>query len=602
VRIPTAVTHLGLGASFATSHSVTPPQTIQLPPQIDHSNYCLKLFTTLNSLMASKSRLDRLGKLLQSDINALPDRVEDDDESGGVSLEQPPPPHSTAPSNQAANDLPTKAEPANADRRFVLVKGAVSSYNTGTMRSTFSAPPKATSQLPATDLNQGDLAAARHHFVPIQALAKYPYKYCDTAHSQDIASAFFDDGKFWKREWDLYYIWDLEPLNPLVLVREEQFQTLLQEINNHLKLSLKITNAQREEGLIARFPDHPALLPRYLGRSCSRAQLNGMVRQAPDSGFRAPGEPSHGKPDSSSLEHFKQMMEELWDAQKNKNKEKKAKQQQERMGKQVAMVDQLKRAQRYLGLRATVGHTTSPTAPQPIDPMRATPFDFDQSVVFICVDVESHERAHHKITEVGIATLDTRDLIDIAPGQDGKEWRTKIKARHFRINEHRHLVNHEFVQGHPDGFDFGESSFVALKEAPTHVAACFHAPFGVHTSNTPEDEVSSIALRELDLNEKRNLVFLGHDTLGDVRYLQQLGYDPMKMENIIEAMDTAKMYQAWRRDRQPTSLGRIMNDFDVAVWKLHNAGNDAVYTVSLYDMGSRMPSCHSAMSHHELTV
>jgi hypothetical protein len=532
--------------------------------------------------MASKSRLERLGKLLQSDINALPDRVEDNDESGGVSLEQPPP--STAPSKQAANDSPTKAVPANADRRFILVKDAVSSYNTGTMRSSSSAPPKPSSQLPAIDLNQGDLVAARHHFVPIHALAKYPYKYCDIAHSQDIASAFFDEGKFWKREWGLYYIWDVEPLNPLIPVREEQFQTLLQEINNHLKLSLKITDAQREEGLVARFPDHPALLPRYLGRSCSREQFNAMVQQTPDSSFRASGEPSQGKPDSGSLEHFKQMMEELWDAQKNKNKAKKAKQQQERMGRQVAMVDQLKRAQRYLGLRATVGHTTSPIAPQAIDPMRTTPFAFDQSVVFICVDVESHERAHHKITEVGIATLDTRDLVDVAPGQDGEDWRRKIKARHFRINEHRHLVNHEFVQGHPDGFDFGESTFVALKEAPTHVAACFHAPFGVHTSNTPEDEVGSIALRELDLNGKRNLVFLGHDTLGDVRYLQQLGYDPMKMENIIEAMDTAKMYQAWRRDQQPSSLGRIMNDFDVAAWKLHNAGNDAVYTVSLYEI------------------
>jgi hypothetical protein len=530
--------------------------------------------------MASKSRLERLGKLLQSDINALPDWVEDDDESGGVSLEPPPP--STASSKQAANGSPTKAVPANPDRRFVLVKGAVSSYNTGTMRSSSSASPKPSSQLPAIDLNQGDPAAARHHFVPIQALAKYPYKYCNPAHSQDIASAFFDEGKFWKREWGLYYIWDVEPLNPLILVREEQFQTLLQEINNHLKLGLKITNAQCEEGLVARFPDHPALLPRYLGRSCSREQFNDMVQKTPDSSFRAPGESSQDKPDSGSLEHFKQMMEELWDAQKNKNKAKKAKQQQERMGRQVAMVDQLKRAQRYLGLRATVGHMTSPTAPQAIDPMRATPFAFDQSVVFICVDVESHERAHHKITEVGIATLDTRDLIDVAPGQDGEEWRKKIKARHFRINEHRHLVNHEFVQGHPDGFDFGESTFVALEEAPTHVAACFHAPFGVHTSNTPEDEVGSIALRELDLNEKRNLVFLGHDTLGDVRYLQQLGYDPMKMKNIIEAMDTAKMYQAWRRDQQPSSLGRIMNDFDVAAWKLHNAGNDAVYTVSLY--------------------
>jgi hypothetical protein len=212
--------------------------------------------------------------------------------------------------------------------------------------------------------------------------------------------------------------------------------------------------------------------------------------------------------------------------------------------------------------------------------MCATPFNFDQAVVFICVDVESHERAHHKITEIGLATLDTRDLVGVVPGYDGEEWRKQIKARHFRINEHRHLVNHEFVQGHPDGFDFGESTFVQLKEAPAHVAACFQPPFGAHISNTPEDEISSIMLRELNLNEKRNIVFLGHDTLSDIRYLQQLGYDPMKVENIIEAMDTAKMYQGWRRDPQPTSLGRIMNDFDVAAWKLHNAGNDAVYTVS----------------------
>jgi hypothetical protein len=297
-----------------------------------------------------------------------------------------------------------------------------------------------------------------------------------------------------------------------------------------------------------------------------------MVQNTPSTDER----PS-GPPDSGTLEQFKQMMEELWDAQKNKNKAKKAKQQLERLAKQASMVDQLKRAQRYLGLRAT---EATDGVSHAIDPMFATSFAFDQSVVFVCVDVESHERAHHKITEVGLATLDTRDLVGVAPGKDGEEWRKKIKARHFRINEHRHLINHDFVQGHPEGFNFGQSTFVDLQEAPTHVAACFHPPFGVHTSNTPEDEFNAIMLRELDLNEKRSLVFLGHDTLGDIRYLQQLGYDPLKV--VIEAMDTAKIYQAWRRDPQPTSLGRIMNDFDVAAWKLHNAGNDAVYTVSLH--------------------
>jgi hypothetical protein len=308
-----------------------------------------------------------------------------------------------------------------------------------------------------------------------------------------------------------------------------------------------------------------------------------MASNTPDSSFRAAGERLQGPPDSGTLAQFKQMMEDLWDVQKNKAKAKKAAKQQERLGRQTSMVDQLKRTQRYLGLRASEFATqkTSPEPQQSVSDVLPVPFEFEQSVVFICVDVESYERAHHKITEIGVATLDTLDLVGVAPGKDGEEWRKKIKARHFRIQEHRHLTNHEFVHGHPDGFDFGSSTFVSLKEAPTHVAACFHPPFGAHPSNTTEEELAGITMRGFGLVENRNLIFLGHDTLTDVKYLQQLGYDPIKVENIIEAVDTAKMYQAWRRDPQPASLGRIMNDFDVAAWKLHNAGNDAMYTVRI---------------------
>jgi hypothetical protein len=307
-----------------------------------------------------------------------------------------------------------------------------------------------------------------------------------------------------------------------------------------------------------------------------------MARNAPTRSFRAAQERPHGPPDSGTLKQFNQMMEDMWQVQKNKSKAKREQQQQHRLDRHKSMVDQLKRAQRYLGLRAseTTGQWISASNAPAINHLLAAPFAFDQLVVFICVDVESYEKAHNKITEIGVATLDTRDLVGTAPGKDGEDWRVKIKARHFRIIEHRRYINHEFVQGHPDGFEFGESTFVSLEEAPSHVAACFHPPFGVHTSNTGDDEITKVVQRSLDVDEKRNLIFLGHDTLSDVRYLQHLGYDPLKVENIIEAMDTAKMYQAWRRDTQPTSLGRIMNDFDVAAWKLHNAGNDAVYTVS----------------------
>lgn len=137
----------------------------------------------------------------------LPEPIfDDEDVSGGVSLEDP---QSVAieTSKQKAVELPFRpaSTPAaeNTDRRFVLMKGTASAYNPGTML-TSTAPPKAPSKLPPTDLHQGELVAPHHRFTPIKALAKYPYSFCENkARSKDIASTFFDKGKFWNREWDL---------------------------------------------------------------------------------------------------------------------------------------------------------------------------------------------------------------------------------------------------------------------------------------------------------------------------------------------------------------------------------------------------------------
>ncbi|KAF2128734.1 hypothetical protein P153DRAFT_403603 [Dothidotthia symphoricarpi CBS 119687] len=538
--------------------------------------------------MASSSRLDRLRQLVQSDLGALPDRspspaeaFSDDDAPGGVLLE---PQLADMTSKQTA--LPsaakatnqTTAPDANVDRRFVWVQGAESSYNPSLM--SHSSPPAkpAISKLPVTTLVRGHLASARHHFTPIQALAKYPYKFCNKSHMQPISSAFFDQGKFWEREWDLYYIWDIEnDSKPIILVLESQFQDLLVEINQQLKLGLAITDEQREESLVTQFPDHPRYLPRYLGRSHSREQYDNMVDNAPSKDFRAPNEPVHPPLEDRSLERFKQLMEELWDVQKAKSKAVKAKRQQDRLLKQKSAADQFKRAQRYLGLRPGVAAGVVQSGPpEAIDYSKPVTSPFEKWVVFVCVDVESYERAHDKITEVGIATLDTRDLVGVPPGEDGAAWRKLIRARHFRIKEHAHLVNYQYVAGHPESFDFGQSTFVPLNDAAGAVAACFRPPFGA--SSTGNDDMVDL-MSGINLDENRNIIFLGHDTTADVRYLQQLGFDAMGLKNMVEPLDTATMYRVWKRDQQPTSLGRILHDFDIAGFNLHNAGNDAVFTV-----------------------
>jgi hypothetical protein len=39
------------------------------------------------------------------------------------------------------------------------------------------------------------------------------------------------------------------------------------------------------------------------------------------------------------------------------------------------------------------------------------------------------------------------------------------------------------------------------------------------------------------------------------------------------------MYRAFRREYQARNLGSILADLDIAGWDLHNAGNDAMYTL-----------------------
>lgn len=106
---------------------------------------------------------------------------------------------------------------------------------------------------------------------------------------------------------------------------------------------------------------------------------------------------------------------------------------------------------------------------------------------------------------------------------------------------------------------------MSLADAPKTVADCFKEPF-------------SGPIQEGKEPEKRNVVFVGHDGLQDIRYLQKLGYNVMNL-GLHEIIDTAEMYRALRREDSTRSLASILADLGIAGWNLHNAGNDAMYTL-----------------------
>ncbi len=351
---------------------------------------------------------------------------------------------------------------------------------------------------------------------------------------------------------------------PTLFVPEYQLQALLQEINNHFpEVKTTISDELRDEGLVISFDDLPfaSLRPRFLGHSTSRDQIDSWQDNiAFDSTMESIPE--------RSLEAFKAKMEAAQEIAKNRNKAAKKKRQDEQIVRRQDMVRMVTRAQRYLGLNASVEDVNNmpnvaglSVSPVMVD--NVAPFAFDADVVFIAVDVEAYERAPRPITEIGIATLDTRDIKGKAPGPNGSEWQKSIRAVHLRIVEHMRLVNSEFVEGCPDKFEFGKSTLVGEDKLPQTIAACFKQPFS-------GPEIS---------DERRNIVLVGHDISQDINYLRQVGYSVTNCGNLRDTVDTAHMFRVYTKDPNARSLGHMLYHFDLEGWHLHNAGNDAVYTL-----------------------
>ena len=182
------------------------------------------------------------------------------------------------------------------------------------------------------------------------------------------------------------------------------------------------------------------------------------------------------------------------------------------------------------------------------------------------------------ITEIGVCTLDTKDLKKLPSGEEGMNWMTAIRPRHFRIFEHKHLINTEFIVGCADKFEkkFGESSFISIKDAPQIVASCFKDPFS-SSYRMKSRSMSYIAdsLNELSLqanpHEKRNIVLVGHDVRSDIGFLRKVGYDVSNLSNLLEAIDTADMFKALMHEQNSRNLGGVLLELEIIGWNLHNA-------------------------------
>ena len=444
-----------------------------------------------------------------------------------------------------------------------------------------------------------------------------------------------------------YYIHPPESLNRdvLLLLPYSQVKVLLDQISTTFKAEVSVPGFP----FTLSFFEDGTPYPQLLGTTMSRADINDMQDKIPSP------PPSHGEAPadaSSALDWsfaaFKQKLDKALAANKKKSTVVKQKKARDRFLVIQDWCKQLRRAQRYFGLRPIVGKVPEPDPNmtwaeqeafikghekkahidlEPLDVSKPAPFPFEQESVIVSIDIESYERNHKLITEIGVSTLDTLDLVGIAPGEGGEDWMKHIRSRHFRIKGREHYVNREFVTGHPDEFQFGESEFVTIEDAGKAVDSCFEWPFSfeythdsrlkdiikdwsVGTASGSSHDIAPTTAREIKARyrdvlglqkgpRKRAILLLGHDISTDLAYLSLLNSrtfsapreptypapmpDPTDMDNpihsILEALDTATLFKVLCRESQTRSLTSIMGELGRTAWYAHCGGNDARYTL-----------------------
>ncbi|KAK0942037.1 hypothetical protein LTR29_006456 [Friedmanniomyces endolithicus] len=188
--------------------------------------------------------------------------------------------------------------------------------------------------------------------------------------------------------------------------------------------------------------------------------------------------------------------------------------------------------------------------------------------VFICIDCEAFEHDQSKVTEIGVAVLDTRDCTDLWPGANEKQWIEKIQYAHYRPVRYAELRIKNFIRGCADGFNFGSTAWIDLDDAKPILRRIFQYPSQLHQAGDLSTPLWDCRCQT---------VFVAHGASNDTAFLRKLGFDMESDGQVGLTVDTQKV--AGGSKLAAIGLQRLLLSMGVQPVNLHNAGNDAAYTL-----------------------
>ncbi|KAK3990635.1 good for full DBP5 activity protein 2 [Cladorrhinum sp. PSN332] len=412
-----------------------------------------------------------------------------------------------------------------------------------------------------TGFELGQVAPETQTFVPWKLVQNYTDMYAGKMNGERAAPLFTLEALHHNRVWDLYYLHQPKQMGdhpPVLFVPTYQFQHLLDVVNAKLEINFTIPSNKNEGKFKLRFGVGGGPRPRFLSRSSSATHFNELHDKIPDPKDEDDLSNATNYGRETLLEIFQMISKAASKTKKSERSHYKRTKAHREWGKA------LKRAQRYLGLREKASERVDGTTPKMLNlgqPVVAKP---ELSVLFVCIDVEAYEFNQDLITEVGISVLDTTKLEGVAPGVNGQNWFSLIDARHIRIEENIWAVNSRYVRGCADQFSFGNTEVMRLGDIPTVVEEIIdNAAFGPAGLNT----------------EPRPVVLVFHDASADIKYLQTAGYNIYAANNVTDILDTKDLHKYALRTNDTGSLESVLRYLEIPSHHLHNAGNDAVYTL-----------------------
>lgn len=175
-----------------------------------------------------------------------------------------------------------------------------------------------------------------------------------------------------------------------------------------------------------------------------------------------------------------------------------------------------------------------------------------QKAILFSIDIEAWEINNQTVTEIGISIYDPRrnGSFNLVPNF------TKL---HIRILENMHRVNGKYVVDHALNFVGEPTLILSMQDSVILIQSLFDYFF-----KSPNDDGLETYL-------------VGHGLPGDIKWLSSIGINFPPKYATLDTLEILKITHG----KHNLSLGNALRKLDLPHVFLHNAGNDAYYTLLL---------------------